>query len=742
MITKKWAQLTMEDILNADCITHPLSVILDSGCPEKLYISDEETFFKDIYVKANNSIGVTKGLKNKSEYQMQTLINELRETPTSLVVFIEGYAGCGKSTFVKYILRELARGNKNNYTYYNYDLGASEETKNNRIREVIVNGIIEQFLNYVIGNDEIINNIINILQANAVHQIDPSNFLMQNFASGKLYSRLQMYNKQKDIYSIKTKLLKIMHGQSLSKVLALDAIIRLAQHLITVNRTNKNIYICFDNLDSIENCDELTSFDDGLKLFRHNVDNFLYAIYRELRIGGTRPAFIYLATYRKITAARANANVCLEAANDHPEDLNFIYNIEASQLYNYSKIIEKRLKYFGEFSKENNLSKFEQTKTIVQQKNIILKICKKIFMREKYAQLWNNNYRVCNVIMNQLMTEYFNDMCSCAKEEQDGMLFDSTFGASSIFLNTVCRLFAQKGLWDESHMNLVPLISNERNKNKTSFMRVLLTYMYYRKTYPTTGEKPSVSLKEIYDEFHAVFDEETIINVIATMLSRNYEGIWRRPIFYYKHAFKEPIYDNLRKQYRQCKRGERVDYAEFEISKCGIAYVKYLSSNFEFFSVRLSKDNRPLFLQSNMEDIVKLIDSVYNSVETCCKNLSCFYREYMKRKNNEGSLLGAPIHPLTSKRGRPQLHEERIIFSHIAFLNNYRLSLIERDFENKKQLNQKIVQFIQKYLDLYKKYILPKTRERSALASVLEEKCEKVLSGANEMLSIENDEED
>lgn len=80
-----------------------------------------------------------------------------------------------------------------------------------------------------------------------------------------------------------------------------------------------------------------------------------------------------------------------------------------------------------------------------------------------------------------------------------------------------------------------------------------------------------------------------------------------------------------------------------------------------------------------------------------------------------------------------QLHEERIIFSHISYLEFFRQfkinSITDRE---KKDINKLIVDAIIRYLDLYDEYVEPVDMQRAERAKILREKAELIKNSGYE----------
>ena len=91
------------------------------------------------------------------------------------------------------------------------------------------------------------------------------------------------------------------------------------------------------------------------------------------------------------------------------------------------------------------------------------------------------------------------------------------------------------------------------------------------------------------------------------------------------------------------------------------------------------------------------------------------------------------FHPKTNKKNS-QLHIERIIFSHISYLNYYRLHLINGDSKEEKtektnKFNDIVLLYISQYLDLYFNHISNFSSERKQIAEKMKGKVDKAIKG-------------
>lgn len=727
--TKTWDRITLEDLLRVDSFDQQVYIYDPIGKKNLPLVQDNREFFTQIYANVtNNQLQIIDGSRRTvRNIDLDKWINEIANTENSVVVFIEGYAGCGKSTFVQYLLSKQLGTYNYDYSYYNYDIGSYYHNKNsNRLLGAIRECFIQQLIKCVLENNtNVIMRFRELLSQYEIRYLDTSQDIYNEFINTITFSdALDLLIKHRNEDKFRSALYILLKPFSCEQVLALDYVFRLARY-IESNHNNSLLYICYDNMDSIENSDQLNIFDNTLVSFRKNLDDYINTTQNNYS-GFPLPRFVILTTYRKITATKVELSVHSERGDDFPEYNQYIYHIEASHLYSFHDIIKKRQEYFSVYIDRRKLSGDE----LKDKLSSSIKLTKMDFVYNKYAGLWNNNYRTCSNILNRIFTNYMDITKQCIDFDVDG--YDDTsctyYGASAVFLGIVCKIFHSGGLWGKDHLNLIPL--NQKQKDKsiselTSLSRLILTYM--SNITDSYGKQRAVSTAEIFDEFADLFPHDEICGCLSNMLARDKTDTWRRPIYYYRNAINDDINiaDALMDQlnaYLKTDKSNTTSYTELMLCECGYAYIERLMSDFEFFSNRISNDYDSIYIISDLDKIKTIIDGVYTAVKNCCLDMLAFSKVYMQKKKIESyeEYSRLAIHPRTHN-GNPQLHTERIIFSHIAYLDQCRLYHINlvTDYELKKQINSLFVDYISLYLSLYQEYILPINSDRRKLASKL-----------------------
>lgn len=748
--------ITLQDLLTVD--THGEIINIKDKRANRTHelIPDRTTFFNKNGLFANvedNGITIIKSSGN-SRINLDEFLDSLDRKKESAIVLIEGFAGCGKSTLVQYILSKQLETYNYDYSLFNYDLEAQNDIyihdKNgdvvykSSIFEAIKKSFCEQFIKQKYN---VINDFNEMLKK--CEQFQKFNQLYHDFYNTDTYDEikynLSKNNCQKNIIA-RNVIKQLKEISSSSCLLALDCILRLAMYK---NNLIDKLYICYDNLDSIEDADDLMSFDDNLASFRSVLDSFINYLEKESYFENmVTPHFVILATYRKITASLAN--IATTAFKEVSIDKNIgvgresVIHLDATSAFSYSKIVEKRRNYFYTYFnsitnfnaelKNKLLDSFESWNKLNQNLEI---------MNDRYACLWNKNYRTCSLIANELYTNPDYDFSNCVDFIKSSKIHDgyqsktddkgdsilcTYFGSSAILLSNVCKVFNTNHIWDD-FLDLAPLNQKNTSYKNVSFSRIILTYIY--------NKNNETSLDELYNMFcrNDLFDYNKMCKILSKMLARNLDGVWRRPIYYSGKCIlsekDKDIQAILLEECRKIKEGE-ITTSEYSFLLCdsGKSYVEQLMQEFEFFSNRLSNKNKALYLYQNSNDIDCIIKSVYDAVSCCCDNMIEFSKKFIETAEiTKDDYLALPIHPRTNNSHTFQLHTERTIFSHIAYLNNVRLyfcdKVINPDLSTRKNYNNMFINHIKNYLDLYFEKIVPLTDQRKKVAedlySIIEE---------------------
>lgn len=740
-------QITLQDLLTADL--HGSVIRIQDKLAHTSYalIPDRRVFFNDLFAEVRkNSVILIQG-NGKQENNLNKILDFLDKSKNSCVVLLEGFAGCGKSTLVQYILWKQLNTFNYDYSFFNYDLEAQNDIfihdengniiRKSSIFEAIKKSFIEQFIIVAKKNQKAVTDFCFLLKESKRFQ--PFNPLYYSFSNTDTFKEVILYietninNSEEIIEKNLADQLSVISSSTC--LLALDYLLRLAMYK---NGMIEKLYICYDNLDAIEDADDLKSFDNKLIEFSNLLDDFIIKMQdKNFFEGLSTPHFVIFATYRKITARIAfiSEDAYREVRIDELSQRNgnkYVLHIDATSIFSYKNIVKKRRNYFKKILESATNISYEKKKKLIDDFDSWNMLNQSLeIMKDRYACLWNKNYRTCSIIADEFysISNYkFADIIDFLgnsglddgynTSEIDDSVLCSYYGKSAIMLSIVCKVFNDNHIWD-NFLELAPLGKEPPSYKNVSLSRIILTYIYNRNN--------PVSLNDLFYTFckDGFFSYKFLCRILSKMLARNRDGVWRRPIYYAKEYILSENAEEIEKELldacEQLSHGNNpLRKFEFLLCESGASYVERLMQEFEFFSNRISNKNQPLYLCKDISEIKAIINSVYDAVLHCCKNMLDFRLKYIDlHKITEEKYLSLPIHPVTNNHS-PQLHTERTIFSHISYLNKVRLYFINKninpDLAVRKKYNDEFVGFISKYLKIYYDLIFPLTSIRSHIA--------------------------
>lgn len=745
---RRWDNIRVGDLLRADTFGQQIYIMDPSTKQSEPLIINHTHFFVDVFCNYDDTkrIKVLNGINgdtNPSDIiSVDEWYEEIDNAENSLVYFIEGYAGCGKSVFVQKTLSKLIGRYEYSYNYFNYDIGADFESKTcDKIKNSILLRFLDRLSRLIIDKKTNVVDKFNELMANKdnICYLDHNRDIYLKFVDTDKYAyelnRLKTSggHKSERVNNFIKPLIKQVEKSNftLGQILSLDCVLRLSEYICGDDFNNNGIYICYDNLDSVEDFEELNLFYNHLAYMRQKIDAYILHSKQNYN-NALEPHFVFFATTRKITISRVREVISDSLAHDQN-----VHRIDVSGINDFRKLVCKRVDFFKEYITHYAP---QYAGHYVAELKVLLEKAKKItemeFIRKQYSQLWNYNYWVCCSILQRVIHDFKDDVFECIRYFDKGNDGDSEqefsySGASAIFLSLIYKLFNKSGIWGVDYLNLPELgklAESDRIERYASLSRLILTYMCRSKD--AQGHDRPVTVKEIFEVFSPLYDSKDICSSLANMVSRENTGTWRRQIHYYKHPIAEnrKPYDALKEQFEEFKTSpsHSYPYTEFLLCESGRFFVERIVSDFEYYANRLSIDNKALYLLTDIDEMNKGITDVCDAVECSCKNLKKFDETYRNKCDIElVDYLKLPIHPQT-KESNPQLHAERIIFTHIAYLEHFHSDMMKSRPElDKNAINDLIVTSITRYLELYDVYIVPVSLQRKNRAEEIQKRIRK-----------------
>lgn len=235
--------------------------------------------------------------------------------------------------------------------------------------------------------------------------------------------------------------------------------------------------------------------------------------------------------------------------------------------------------------------------------------------------------------------------------------------------------------------------------------RLLLTYLNNTTYVECVDESPSLSLKDLIKAFNG-FKGHEIIECLWAMYDLISLDDWNHLITFAssRYVSKEHLYHEKRKI--ESNSEEVYDYSKFRITCAGKIYLTNICIHFEFFSCRIfGIHSLPLFSEANLrnKDYERIIEKVFTEVKNCCVSLNRSVEGINGICRNLHSYYN-----FKTESNIYQYHSERIIFSHIGYLDTYRCYILEESDEYLKINNVDRISFslylikvIEDYINLF-----------------------------------------
>ncbi len=763
-----YSNLTGAILLRADSNSQNTKINIDSY--EKDLISDElfwgtqekPGLYYD-YKDQNNKFGYSVSCEGWNDYsekdtEKMSINDTIRWVEDNILNYngislgvIQGYAGCGKTTFVHSILRNISVKEKFS-SYYNFYIGhIKNSTEKNYIKSSIMSKIAEHIISALKEDDgwqiyeqfvELCKNDLSILSSDFQMHFAPIYYSCSN---ASLYSHaLNLYKNRKNdnaseyevkfrvqfnnSYNSKMGILRYrndhanINNEPLDILLVVDYIWRCSVSLVRNTSNSSNQIVVYDNLDIIDDIQVVVEFIDTLRSVLTN-----YELFKFQNDKLSFPTFKAILTVRKITYASISRFSEVGSSETHqtPVGIDFL---DISNLYISSNVLKHKAKVL--IDNLNSIIPYNSLcyNNICSFLKKLIEVPDDVFSDIKFSELLNHNIRACANMMELVISSniYNYSDSSASINHSNGKQ------TSAIWIHIICTILKDYRIWESLGYNL----SNTSNLYyPTTLSRMILTYLCnyrlgYMRDFPCF-KSSDVTFKEIVasleripfntysknlswkhnvahslkKEYKKINSQKQVIHYISKMLQRNDSmeelELWRRPIYFTRNAISltdiQEINDSLEKQLQ-----EDNPITSFCITDEGCTFVEKIATHFEFYSVRYNnRATKPICFIRDCDILDKIIERVYNQVSFCADKQVWLMNYY---KNNIDSSINRYLNELYHPRTegfKPQLHIVRTIFDHIIYLNDYRDSVLETHTESH-NINECLVKWIGKYLNLYR----------------------------------------
>lgn len=662
-----------------------------------------EIFFgrKGLYTEKTNDVELEfKRQNEKFDKDVEEAFKNIHNMYAKVdLIHIAGYAGCGKTTYIRHLLWEKASDIE--YNVIDYE-GETDVCK--AIQKKVVIQLFDNF-------DNIISFIDNIISKNL---FDLSRF-------EKIYDILYDFSKVKKIAEINRleTIIENFKTEFSNKegfcyfLLVIDFFIQL--HKSMNNSSNKPFIIIFDNIDSISSTSEEICILSALKDFVNDCNFFFGSninnsrLYNNIEIKDllNNTKFILFMTTRIVTIKRY-----LELEPDMENIYGWTSLEMPEHYYSHREIINKRYSFYKRMEGE----KVSKTLTDLEYINEFAKL---VYANYNFKRLFNGSTRVCFDTLYILHKKYsvttslITESITMFKRKKGS---EALRGAQGIVLSLLLNYFKDNDIYTEKlHLSECQL------DYKISLSRIILTII--------REKGGSCRIDEIFKMLPNIYCNEVTCTIIWD-LSEAKRKEWRRLIVFNDRHLK--CADDLIDQLNMYRKGEKniEKYTIIDICRAGLSYLEYVVPHFEFMLSRLryEKDKlrnlsyQPLFCANSLKIIQddklgrkyyfeKKIDNVFDAVKDCCSNSVVFaqkMKEYLNLSTEEYLSNSFFNYHAINRDGTPsirQSYESRLIFSHISYIEAYRRYILQiKNLETedyRANLSRCIICRIEKYLSLY-----------------------------------------
>lgn len=655
---------------------------------------------------------------NKATEEKEKLYAFLNNNSGKNTMFIVGYEGCGKTTFINALLEYYEtkqRYSKNKRIVFDCGRhGANAE-------DMPITRIFNQNLfKFIQDNEDILLHFIEFFRTNRVLINDLMNQDRMN----------SFYQKVVDFVKIGHKISDPGHFQDLKKYVLDNLNFKDVLYLITffalskdftmpMRKENLNPIILFiDNLDYIENYSELRSFVKAIDDYTIEMssDDFFrkLTLYKDSSIKtGFVDKIKVIIAMRETTKANLPVDHYSNAFND-------IYEIkDITNLYDKDQIVKQRL--FLIESLPNLAASKKNELTLI--KNII----QDSVFRDTIVPLYNNDYRSTIDVLTEISTNSSNNLNEFIPLIRSKHTYVH-YGARGIVLKYIFDILNNKKIGKESCFKKIGVLDlTNRRRNSVSVARMILSLLSNKTDTCCDNGHNGVSISYILDHFKGILPADEIKKSLWNMYDLKDSPKWSHLI-----SFSQIVTKNKSSSVTT----PLTDFADFDLldfdrtlvhySCAGQIYLERVSSHFEFFSTRCYPGNpKPaLYCKENWSSkgkiseymFLDIIKNIYEQVQKCCEALRKFNIKICSNRHNldnpyespdSTDYFESPFVALNKDKKSSysfhQLHENRIINAHIGYIDRFRLYLLnDSNFPESKKVdvNKKLLDEIKNYIDL------------------------------------------
>lgn len=627
----------------------------------------------------------------RSKREMGALYNWINSNQNDIFC-IKGDAGTGKTTFLHYLkytqkdvsfdiidIQKTRDGIKILDNYFTI------EKNDNNIHYKLFSGILKNIVNELFVTfddgellvDESIKTFYHVVESfNRIYKkfyprkdIKDFFYYISEILGNNLDKEIILEECADYIFSYFRKLFE--NKKSMRKSLVAD-ILELYIFILCSKRENIRHILAIDNLERFIRTDEiynkqLTELVDDIRSIQKTISD------NNIKLSGNYQIIVFMRN----TSSRMMINQ--QAAELFP------HVVDLSEWFQSSKIIEKKVGWYN----DNNI--------YIESSELLLDIMNDIGycdgnitgMRSKLNMLFNNNKRVVvniltNVLENPANSSYLRVYDYFRKNEGNINLSYAQFAKRIIIFRLVLN-----ELREEHFFKNIIAQREENEPTSLGYARKILSILYEYKLQNETGYMPFSNIimeldsnsNNAIERYFIPYDQKKRMKIAKVLYYMNYydgrTDNWLQFIDIQYNISQKNVriegYSQLEKLI-----DESYQNIGIKITNAGIAYLYFVICSFEFFSCKSYSvaQNKREFKDGNLPPLLCVIPSVSDIKNKKCEELECIkiidfvssetirciyamktdHKNIPFRKNLDDKFIS---------------HTNRIVYSHIGFINNY-----------------------------------------------------------------------
>ncbi|MCG8332309.1 MAG: hypothetical protein MI974_31775 [Chitinophagales bacterium] len=688
----------------------------------------EDIFFEKLFVKTYQFDEIKRILLKK--------IDPLDED--KLLIFFNGFSGNGKTTFLKWFIREEQ---SSNFEHIYIDVASAPRIVEDN-EDVIERNPIQVALQ---------NNLFNRARGNEFYLIELFHFILSrkdvllDFFKPGFYIHLE-----NDIDSARS--LTNDTARWVVRRLGFNDTFMLYFIDLLYRRTDHNpdniTMIYFDNLDDLK----IEFISNKFPLQFERIKSNLIGITQiddlfDVDVYFTKQ-FRFIFCMRDANNAEVNAHI-KDVDNPTMDELHF------TLLTTGKEILKKRI----DFASKVLTGKGKKSALV----EVIVKLIQDSHTKKVFLPLFNFDYRKLISFIVKMSENDNEGKKRLNLNRYTEVSHKSLYGARGILYHGFIR-----GLWESDYLKDfadTPRITY--SEGLCNPIRVILSVLLDQSNYKSSIEKnkefissENIGLYQLVNILDGIYGDKVIIENIKKYYLCHRESWSHLITIFNKKVSEDSRFENEIKLLLQIKKmkneglntsgpEKKLNRIKVKINPSGFAYLKYLIPHFEFYS-RLVGYRVPLFSSTDFDyrerkyKFNKIIDDVKKRVELHLELMHKFYHNkfFKQRSFSSDTFVSSPFS--FKYKGRDDMetpsnvgyfHGRRLIDHHISYIDELRVLVLNderfiKNHESKiasfigsygiKEMNKQLVDHIVKYVDMFK--YVPSTDSSSEVKSVYE-KC-------------------